>query len=148
MEGVPLKLLLAVLLLSLIVPASFNALASWDQQNTRQQLISELQLLAADIRQVHLSGPGAVRYHELDAEDGMFTDIVAIELGDFPGGEMCNVLKFELDDGRDTVLLLNEPYIPVTGGRSGLAFGPGEWLIRISVTILGSEQYVLLELVS
>jgi hypothetical protein len=133
-EGIPFKLIIAVVILALTIPMVWAGLESYDSIQTENNLQMELDFLAINIRQTYLDGVGNAQDVRANFKDGMFRKIERIEIGDSPDGSWSSI-RYELSGMSTRTILIEDPNIPICNytadGIASLSLGSGRYVIHL-----------------
>ena len=121
-EGIPLKLIIVVVILAITIPATWKGLEIYDRSQTENNLRTEIDFLAAHIKQVYLNGIGNAQDVKVDFKDGMMTTIDWIKVGDSVEGVWSSI-KYKLSHKTSDFILIKNPNIPI-GNVSDGEIGP------------------------
>ena len=125
-EGLPLKLIITALVLSITIPASVNALQAYDRMQAQENVRSEVEHLALAARQVYLGGTGSQRAIQFNPDGGMFYKLDWISIGDAPGGQNESAIFYCFGDSSTRAILISNPQVPLRGeDGDAVHLGPG-----------------------
>jgi hypothetical protein len=125
-EGLPLKLIITALVLSITIPASVNALQAYDRMQAQENVRNEVEHLIISARQVYLGGAGSQRVIEFNPDGGMFYHLDWVSIGDAVGGQNESAIFYRFEDGSTKVILISNPRVALRGeGGGGVRIGPG-----------------------
>ncbi len=129
-EGVPIKLLVVAIVLAITVPLIFSALRSYDHARVEQGLEAELDEFVTMVQTIYVSGPGNGVTMEIDIPSGTFSRVETISFGDVLGGSMSSVIRYRLQGRAESLLVLKNPNVPMTGiDNSSLEIASGHYEI-------------------
>jgi hypothetical protein len=144
-EGMPLKLLLTSLLISLTLPCVLGALQGYE----RSTLVVELKLVVQKIRSAaisaYLAGPGNVRTVSIDL-DGVGS---CITLGGRPGSDNSTVIRYYLQGSEMGSAFLLEPEVSIVSERGDqLRIEGPRAELRLECVAEGEATYVAARLIA
>lgn len=117
--GIPLKLIIVIVILAITIPATFKGLESYDRFQTENNIRSEIDFLAANIKQVYLSGLGNAQDVDVDFNDGMMSKVEEITLGDSIDG-IFTAIRYKLSHRSSQIMLLKDPDVPIGYEEKGI----------------------------
>ena len=132
-EGLPLKLIITALVLSITIPASVNALQAYDRIQAEEGVQAEVEHLALSARQVYLGGSGSQRVVQFNPKGGMFYTLEWVAIGGPVGSQNTSSIFYRFEGGSTRGIVLTNPQIPVQGeDGNAVMLGPGnhELLLR------------------
>lgn len=132
-EGLPLKLVIIVIILTIMLPIIWTGLNNYDCATTENYLRSQIDYLITKIKQVYLNGAGNAATLELNFKEGLFGKVSWVKIGDSPAWTWSAVMYKMNFKAEDTVVIEN-PNIPVTnftGGPHSLELGPGRYTVHL-----------------
>ncbi|UCE37754.1 MAG: hypothetical protein JSW00_00450 [Thermoplasmata archaeon] len=121
-EGIPLKLIIVLVILAITLPLIWKGLESYDRSQTESNLISEIEFLSINIKQVYLNGMGNAVDVNVDFANGMMTKIDWVKIGDSIQG-IWSSIQYKLSYKSSDYVLIKDPNIPF-GNISNSVFGP------------------------
>jgi type II secretory pathway pseudopilin PulG len=138
LEGMPLKLLIVSLLISLSAPVVLSSVSTFQSRTSESQALSTAEHIKETITAAYLSGPGNHRVMDSPLADGKCTIMIG---GDLNQTESM-VIKV-IHEGKVDRIYLSDPSIRVTT-VSGLPFHLTSGVVRLSFTcISGNGTYVV-----
>lgn len=133
-EGIPLQLIIVMVIMAITVPVAWRGLESYDRSQTENDLISEIDFLAANIKQVYLNGMGNARDVDVDFSNGMMARVERIEIGDSEDGVWSSI-RYKLSHKGSEFILIKNPNIPMGNVSQDdigpLVVGPGRHTIHL-----------------
>jgi hypothetical protein len=133
-EGIPLKLIIVMVIVAITIPVAWKGLESYDRSQTETNLVMEIDFLAANIKQVYLSGMGNARNVDVDFSSGFVTSVERIEIGD-SGDGVWSCIRYKLGHKNPQFVLIKNPNIPVAQVNEDepgpLVVGPGRHTLHL-----------------
>jgi hypothetical protein len=130
-EGMPLKLMIVALVMAITVPLIFTALRGFDVSKVENELVAEINDFIETIQMVYTSGPGNSAIIDFGTPDGSFTEVEKVIFGDVPGGQMRSVIRYQLRNGLETLIVVESPNVPMTTeSNTALKIGAGNYAIK------------------
>lgn len=90
-EGFPYRLLIISAVLALTLPVIYSTWEYYDRQSTLQDVREEVEFIGQKAEQLFIRGINNSARHEVELDDGLFTNIEYVELG----GEYENWIEWE-----------------------------------------------------
>ncbi|MDD1769502.1 MAG: hypothetical protein LUO79_00280 [Methanomassiliicoccales archaeon] len=111
-EGMPLKLLLTSLLISLTLPTVLGSLQGYDRATKVEELKVAVQKIRSAALSAYLAGPGNVRTVPIDLDLGGKSQ-ASITLGGRPGTSNSTVIRYFLQGSEMGSVFLLEPKVSI-----------------------------------
>ncbi len=141
-EGMPLKLLLTSLLISLTLPTVLGALQGYERAMKIEELKGEVQKIRSAALSAYLAGPGNVRTVPIDL-DGIGKGQGSIRLGGRPGTSDSTSIRYFLEGSEMGSVFMLEPavsIVPIEGDSLRIDCSSGD--LRLECISEGSITYV------
>jgi hypothetical protein len=142
LEGLPLKLMIVALLLSLTFPLFMNMLEDFDENLIEQRVKNEIERLRSAAFSCYFAGPGNVRTVEassLSLYEGFF-----MEIGGHLNSTQCRSIRYLASDGATMTSYLDE--VPVrlsTQDSDSLRIQGGPYTVRMECVSDGNGIWVM-----
>jgi hypothetical protein len=138
LEGMPLKLLIISLLISLSAPVVLSSMGTFQTRTSESQALSAAEHIRETITATYLSGPGNHRVMDSPLADDRFT----IEIGGDLDQTESTVIKVVHDGGVDRIYLSDPAIRVTTADRHSFRLTSG--MARLSFTCVSDNgTYVL-----
>ena len=129
--GMPFRLLIALISISLVVPAVMGGWSSVDYVQTDQRVRTEISRVLTAAQRYLRAGSGG---ETLDVvfEGGTYTHVVYVIFGDAPGQAYSRFVRYRLTGGDEQLVTTRNPSVAIgdpDGG--GLTLGEGKYSIHI-----------------
>ena len=98
LEGLPLKLTIVLLLISLSFPIFVNSLQQYERTLTSEAIGAEMERLESIVISTLLGGPGSMRSIDLHLPDGCDAQQILIEIGGKSGTAEARSLRYHVGD--------------------------------------------------
>ena len=148
-EGMPLKLLLTSLLISLTLPTVLGALQDYDRTLKVEELKVAVQKIRSAALSAYLAGPGNVRTVPIDLDIGGKVGQASITLGGRPGTSDSTVIRYFLQGSEMGSVFLLEPKVSIVPvGGELLKIDGSITSLRLECVCDGGATYVSAGLVA
>jgi hypothetical protein len=114
MEGMPLKLMIAAIVVAITVPLIFTSLRAYDYSSVEQQLLTEISEFCALVQSLFMMGPGNTALHEFRIPEGSFAKVDEVRIGDTLGGNRSNIIGFRLLGRTEKLTAIQDPCVPLS----------------------------------
>lgn len=129
-QGEPLRLLVATIVVGLMAPAVFSGLVAFEaQQASVGALVASDGVLRA-AHALYLYG-GGVRDIRVQLPHGVASRVEYVQFGDEPGGSLATTVRIKVTGQPETILLADPP-VPMTAGAGALLLPAGVHRVRVS----------------
>jgi len=136
-EGMPLKLLIVALLVSLSFPCVWQALTYYDATVTVEEATRQASEIKAMAASAYLGGEGNIRTVHVHLRPSITGASPIIEVGGAPGSATCRTIRIISDHGVACTIPLDDPYLEIftdTGEQVRLEQGETELVLRATRT--------------
>ncbi|MBS3816955.1 MAG: hypothetical protein KGY76_05270 [Candidatus Thermoplasmatota archaeon] len=105
LEGMPLQMLIISLILAIGLPLVYSSLRHHDTQTVLRRAEEQAESINEKAKQLHAYGEGNSDVISIDLEDGIFSEIKFLELGN---KSFRNLIRWEIREGKKGMLLLED----------------------------------------
>lgn len=143
-EGLPLKLLIVALLISISFPPVWQTLVYYDSTLTTEEAVEQAAKIRGCAASAFIAGEGNVRRVNVDLHRPMAGKGSSLVLGGFPDSASSHVISV-LNDGRQVgTIPLQDPELQiVTMNGQQLSIGIGATTLVLRATALGNSMVII-----
>jgi hypothetical protein len=139
-EGLPLRLIIAMVILAITVPATLGSFRAYDRNRVETCLLSEIDALSSAVKTVYISGPGNSAAIEFNPVSGSMTDVESVTFGDIPGGDMASAIRYRLQGRAECIVPVVSPNVPMSGADGApLRLTSGNYVIMAECMNSGTD---------
>lgn len=113
LEGLPLKLMIIFLILSLTMPILMESAEYYDVLVIKKNLIIEAEKIRRGAYSVYLSGPGNLRTIDVEIPEGTFGQVCRLEFGGSVNDSASLMIKCFINDNLCGTIILDNPRISI-----------------------------------
>jgi hypothetical protein len=146
LEGLPLKLLIMSLLISLTVPVVLESIESYERSTTRSMMVAEGERVVSTVEEVMSAGEGNRRIITVSLPQGMDRYHLAFELGGELNGSSSLTVRCTADGKPFRALVPENPPARITSADGGtLRLMTGEHQLSIECVRIQERTVAVVE---
>jgi len=126
----PLRLLVSAVVVGLTVPPVLSGLSAHEAGQVSVRVERGVDAIVRAAEDLYVAGGGAETIR-VDLGGGVTVRVEYVVLGDAVGGPRAATGAYKLS-GQQSVFLLSDPPVPMTGDGGPLHLGPGRHAVRVS----------------
>ncbi len=146
-ESIPLKLIIVVLCLALIIPATWAGLTAYSKNQAENELIGEINRMVSAIKQTYDGDDGTSFSLEVDFQGGIFKKVEYVKIGDKigeHGGPYRSIIRYKFYDENVRFVTIENPNIPTTSPfNTPLELEAGKQTIITEKYMIGEVGFVV-----
>ncbi|MDH7507952.1 MAG: hypothetical protein QHH00_00945 [Methanomassiliicoccales archaeon] len=149
LEGLPLKLMIIFLILSLTAPILFENAEYYDTLVIEKQLLVEAEKIRRTAYSAYLSGPGNTRTIEVEVPKGTFGQVSRLEFGGSLNDSASLTIKCFINGVLcGTIVLDNPKIVIVSDSGQPITIENGGTKLSLSCAEIGRLRFVQAEVIS
>ena len=129
--GMPFRLLVAVVTVSLIAPAVYSGWSTVDYMQIDSRTRAEISRVLTAAQMYFQAGSGG-EIMDISLRGGSFTRIEYVVFGDYPGEPYSKTVRYKLSGGLESTITIRNPSVPLSSLQGGpLTLFEGSHKLRI-----------------
>lgn len=114
-EGLPLRLIIALVITAITVPMVFGSFKAYDANRVEESVLSEIREVSMAAQTVYASGPGNSIAIDFNPASGTMAKVEYVIFGDMPGGNMSSTIRYKIQGRAECIVPVISPNVPLCG---------------------------------